>query len=119
MKIISPPSGYVSSRLSSEPLAAPDMAPRFCVFEHYKGSRNKAKVEVLARKSSAHNAARIANALGVQWRLIFDLEDGPFVMFEMVAERDVAGELASQLRRKRFERVELAEEAVAERPRSL
>ncbi len=89
------------------------MASRFCVFERYKGYRNKTKVEVLARKSSAHNAARIANALGVQWRLIFDLEDGPFVMFEMVADRDVAGELACQLRRKRFERAELAEETIA------
>ncbi|RVO94999.1 hypothetical protein [Sinorhizobium meliloti] len=109
--------GYISARLSSEPLAEPGMAPRFCVFEQH--NRNKAKVEVLARKSSAHNVARVANALGVQWRLIFDLEDGPFVMLEMVAGREVANELACQLRRKRFQRVHLTAEAIAERPRSL
>ncbi|MDW9493957.1 hypothetical protein GOC57_11710 [Sinorhizobium meliloti] len=119
MKTNSKLSGYISARFSSEPLAEPVMAPRFCVFEQHKGSPNKAKVEVLARKSSAHNVARVANALGVQWRLIFDLEDGPFVMLEMVAAREVANELACQLRRKRFQRVQLTAEAIAERPRSL
>lgn len=111
--------GFVSVYFGNEPLASTTPAPRFCVFPDAQGDETTVRIEVLVKKSQAHRVANAALGMGLGWCLIFDLSDGPYVMFEMLGNIGPVGELARRLKRMRFEQVALPVSVLDGRPRSL
>ncbi|KEQ07509.1 hypothetical protein [Pseudorhizobium pelagicum] len=88
---------------SEEPIAQPTPSNCYCVFADAPGELQR--MEILVRKSAAHRVAQAAIALELEWRLIFDEEDGAFIILELTEPTESLSPLADALDALGFRRV--------------
>lgn len=100
-------------RFSEEPIAQPTPGRRYCLFLDTPDGGDR--MEVLAPKSSAHRVAQAAIAVGLQWRLIFNEEEKPFVIFEFAAPLETLLPLIKALKGLHFDHVAIPFADIASR----
>lgn len=100
-------------RFSEEPIAQPAPGKRYCLFLDTEDGGDR--LEVLAHKSSAHRVAQAAIALGLQWRLIFDEQESPYVILEFAAPLETLSPMIKKLTALRYSRSAVSFSDVAAR----
>jgi hypothetical protein len=109
--------GYAESVFSLEPLARSGLASRFCVLDC--ADANQRKIDVLVKKTQAHEITNHVMAMDAEWSLVFDMANGPFVIIEIRAGRSKIEILSRALSQAGFKRMRVTADQMIGRPRLL